>query len=120
MSSHKVLENQNFYLSINSALCFTCFVVHRLLLTDKSRLNKSLHTCNTEGKQILKIPTSDESAQAHFVAREILANINGSNGLLTYKDFAVLMRMNVTSQKFEEIFRFYKIPCTIVSLHTCE
>ncbi|XP_037032641.1 ATP-dependent DNA helicase PcrA-like [Bradysia coprophila] len=81
---------------------------------DKSRIEKSLHTDNPIGKPILKIQTSDESAQAQFVAMEIKKIIDGSKGMVGYKDFAVLMRMNATSQQFEQCFRANKIPFTIV------
>lgn len=83
---------------------------------DKSRIDKSLHTDNPVGKPILKITTSDESAQAQFVAKEIKNIINGAKGLVSYRDFAVLMRTNSTSQQFERAFRANKIPFTIVSL----
>lgn len=85
------------------------------LLKDNSRIDKSLHTDNPIGKPILKIQTSDESTQAQFVAKEIRNIIDGSKGMISYKDFAVLMRMNATSQQFEHCFRANKIPFTIVS-----
>lgn len=85
-------------------------------VSDKNRLQKSLHTNNPVGKPILRIKTSNELTQAQFVAREIKKVISGSNGLINYKDIAVLMRMNATSLRFEQTFRSNKIPFTIVSL----
>ncbi|KAG4065602.1 hypothetical protein HA402_012592 [Bradysia odoriphaga] len=109
-SNTGVINMEQNYRSTSSILNAALHVISH----DKSRIEKSLHTDNPIGKPILKIQTSDESAQAQFVAKEIKKIIEGSKGMVGYKDFAVLMRMNATSQQFEQCFRANKIPFTIV------
>lgn len=87
--------------------------------TDRSRFDKSLRTNNPDGKPIFRISTDDEKTQAEFVATEIRKIINGSMGLINYKDIAVLMRMNFISREFESVFKHHKIPFTIVKLIVC-
>ncbi|KAK4518171.1 uncharacterized protein ATC70_001522 [Mucor velutinosus] len=81
---------------------------------DVKRIDKSLYTNNPVGIPISRISTYDEDEQATFVAKEIKKVMKYSKGLLDYKDFAVLMRMNYISQKFEATFRKYRIPFTII------
>lgn len=83
---------------------------------DSSRFDKSLRTTNPDGKPIFRISTENENSQAEFVATEIQKMIRGSMGLINYKDIAVLMRMNFLSRHFEEVFKYHKIPFTIVNL----
>lgn len=86
------------------------------LRIDVKRIDKSLFTNNPRGIPISLISTRNEDEQAEFVAKEIKKVIKYSKGLVTYKDFAVLMRMNYISQKFEATFRKQRIPFTIVSI----
>lgn len=81
---------------------------------DVKRIDKSLYTNNPVGIPISLITTSNEDEQATFVAKEIKKIMKYSKGLLDYKDFAVLMRMNYISQKFEATFRKYRIPFTVI------
>ncbi|CAO0794680.1 unnamed protein product [Mucor circinelloides] len=81
---------------------------------DVKRIDKSLFTNNPRGIPISLISTRNEDEQAEFVAKEIKKVIKYSKGLVTYKDFAVLMRMNYISQKFEATFRKQRIPFTII------
>ncbi|KAL0140428.1 P-loop containing nucleoside triphosphate hydrolase protein [Mucor lusitanicus] len=81
---------------------------------DVKRIDKSLYTNNPAGIPISLISLRDEDDQATFVAKEIKKIIKYSKGLLDYKDFAVLMRMNYISQKFEATFRSHRIPFTII------
>lgn len=60
------------------------------------------------------IDTPNEDTQAEFVAKEIKRVIKYSKGLITYRDIAVLMRMNFISQKIESTFRRNMIPFTII------
>ncbi|CEP07455.1 hypothetical protein [Parasitella parasitica] len=72
---------------------------------DDTRIDKALYTNNPVGIPITILSTRNEDTQAEFVAKEIKKVIKYSKGLLSFKDFAVLMRMNSTSLKFESTFR---------------
>lgn len=87
--------------------------IYRVYL-DKKRHDKNLYTNNPAGVPISFIDTPNEETQAEFVAAEIKRVIKYSKGLITFKDIAVLMRMNYISQKFEHTFRKHKIPYTVV------
>lgn len=86
------------------------------MFLDASRFNKSLRTDNPDGKPIFRISADDEESQAEMVADEIKNMIKKSNGLIEYKDIAILLRMNYMSRHFESVFRQEKIPYAIVSL----
>ena len=81
---------------------------------DKKRINKSLYTNNPEGIPMSLISTANSQTEAEFVATEIKKAMHYSKGILEYKDFAVLMRMNFLSEKFEHAFREHNIPYTMV------
>lgn len=75
-----------------------------------------MYTSNPIGIPISLISTHNEDSQAEFVAKEIKKVIKYSKGLVDYKDFAVLMRMNYISRQFESTFRKHRIPFTIASI----
>ncbi|KAI9359000.1 P-loop containing nucleoside triphosphate hydrolase protein [Pilaira anomala] len=77
---------------------------------DTERMTKALYTNNPVGPPIALIDTINETKQAVFVATEIEKVVACSNGLIQYKNIAVLMRANFISEKFERIFRACQIP----------
>ncbi|KAI8638789.1 P-loop containing nucleoside triphosphate hydrolase protein [Parasitella parasitica] len=81
---------------------------------DVTRIDKSLYTNNPVGIPISILSTRNEDTQAEFVAKEIKKVIKYSKGLVSFKDFAVLMRSNFTSRKFEATFRKLRIPFSII------
>ena len=58
---------------------------------------------------------SDGTMEAQSVAEEIKRIIEYSGGLITYKDIAVLVRMNYLSRSFETSLNSLNIPYVVVS-----
>ena len=58
---------------------------------------------------------SNGTMEAQSVAEEIKRIIEYSGGLITYKDIAVLVRMNYLSRSFETSLNSLNIPYVVVS-----
>lgn len=82
---------------------------------DQDRTQKTSFTNNPRGIPIVLLTTRNEKSQAELVAKEINRVIEGSKGLLEYKDVAILMRANHSSEQFERVLRAYEIPFKYVS-----
>ena len=76
-----------------------------------SRKEKKLWTSAGDGEKVTIYKAYDESAESRFVASQILESIkNGAS----YKDFAVLYRMNAQSNSLERTFTHGGIPYKVI------
>ena len=89
----------------------------QLLETVPERQPKKLFTENEEGEKVTLGVCSNENSEVEFVAKTISSLIgksikrrDGSNGLLTYKDFAILSRKKILGQKFANGLKARGIP----------
>ncbi len=94
-SSKKILELANSIISNNTM-----------------RRQKTLWTDNDEGVRIETFVGTDENNEATFAALQI-KNLLARNPNISYKDFAVFMRVNALSRAYEQEFTKYGIPCKI-------
>ena len=79
-----------------------------LIKNNKSRYFKNLWTEKDDGNEVVRRELNDEQEEADYVSRTIysLANNNG----YSYKDFAILLRLNALTLPFEERLLAYNIP----------
>ncbi len=89
----------------------------QLLEIVPERQPKKLFTENEDGEQITLGVCSNENSEVEFVAKTISSLIgksikrrDGSNGVLTYKDFAILSRKKILGQKFANALKARGIP----------
>ena len=82
-----------------------------IIKNNTGRREKELWTDNAEGVKVETFVGSDENNEATFVALQIKNLMARSN--LSYKDFAVFMRVNALSRAFEQEFMKYGIPCKV-------
>ncbi|KAI8089876.1 P-loop containing nucleoside triphosphate hydrolase protein [Halteromyces radiatus] len=82
---------------------------------DKARRPRHLFTNNHEGAPISLMKLETEVDEANAVAMEIKRILKYSNGLIGYKDIAVMFRMNFLTRNFEKAFTQAKIPYVLVS-----
>jgi len=75
---------------------------------NKTRKSKKLWTDNADGDKIKFYKGYSEDDEASFIASEII------NGKRSFKDHAVLYRMNVQSNRIEEMFKRNAIPYRII------
>lgn len=83
-----------------------------VIKNNTGRKNKSLWTENVEGNRIKCFEGNNEHDEAGFAASEIKKLIRTENR--TYKDFAVLYRINAQSRVIEDIFMREGMPYKIV------
>lgn len=62
---------------------------------------------------------ANDMLEAQSIAEEINRIIKFSNGLITYSDIAVLVRMNFLSRSLEQTFHAAGIPYVIVRGSPC-
>ncbi len=79
-----------------------------IIKNNTKRRQKELYTDNDSGVKIETFVGSDENEEASFTALQIRGLIDRTN--LTYKDFAVFMRLNALSRAYEQEFTKYGIP----------
>lgn len=82
-----------------------------VILNNKSRKPKSLWTDSGTGEPVFILKTEDETGEAAFIAETIL---NGIKDGKSYKDFAVLYRMNAQSNTIERGLVSAGIPYRVV------
>lgn len=82
-----------------------------IIKNNTERRPKELWTDNDEGVKIETFVGGDENNEATFVALQIKNLLARTN--LSYKDFAVFMRVNALSRAFEQEFMKYGIPCKV-------
>ena len=74
------------------------------------RKGKRLWTSNNQGDPITIYEASDESAEASYIANQILSRSKGTN----FKDHAILYRTNAQSNALEYSFRRNGIPYRVI------
>ncbi len=79
-----------------------------IIKNNSKRRPKELYTDNEEGVKIETFVGNDENNEATYTAIQIKSLIDRTN--LTYKDFAVFMRLNALSRAYEQEFNKYGIP----------
>ena len=84
---------------------------NNLISNNQERFDKVLWTDNEEGKNVEVYRYYDEQTEAESVASKIWAIV--SNGGYSYKDIAILMRMNALSLPFEQKLLNYNLPYRI-------
>lgn len=75
------------------------------------RKEKKLWTQNGDGDKVVLFKAPDEAAESKFVANKILENVH--NGM-SYKDHAVLYRMNAQSNSLERAMTASGIPYRVI------
>lgn len=83
-----------------------------IIANNTQRRPKELWTDNDDGCKVEAFVGTDENNEASFVAMQI-KNLMARNINLTYKDFAVFMRLNALSRALEQEFTKYGIPYVI-------
>ncbi|MBO8131960.1 MAG: UvrD-helicase domain-containing protein [Candidatus Marinimicrobia bacterium] len=83
-----------------------------VIKNNENRADKTLWSNNSDGEPIVLIEAQDEYDEAqriaHFIEKEILTKKR------TFRDFAVLYRINIQSRVIEEVFRRNNIMYTII------
>ncbi len=85
-----------------------------VIANNRERKGKNLWTQNGDGEKIIVRRTSDESAEAEFVASSVVENVKQGR---KYSDHAVLYRMNAQSNSLERYFIRSNIPYRIIGGH---
>lgn len=104
----RVVKLEQNYRSTNTILN----AANTLIANNRHRKSKNLWSAKGDGEKVIVVECEDEREEAEFVAAEI-------DGLrfnydYDYSDFAILYRVNPQSRLFEEAFRTYNIPYTLV------
>jgi DNA helicase-2/ATP-dependent DNA helicase PcrA len=81
----------------------------RVISQNTSHPVLKLWTDNTVTEKIQIIETNDEETEAEKIAQLIQTQVD-----LTYKDVAILYRINAQSRPFEEVFVRHKIPYQVI------
>ena len=87
-------------------------LANAIIANNTMRRKKTLWTDNDEGVRIETFVGTDENNEATFTALQI-KNLMARNPNISYKDFAVFMRVNALSRAYEQEFTKYGIPCKI-------
>ena len=87
-------------------------LANAIIANNTMRRQKTLWTDNDEGVRIETFVGTDENNEATFTALQI-KNLMARNPSISYKDFAVFMRVNALSRAYEQEFTKYGIPCKI-------
>ncbi|KAI8060137.1 P-loop containing nucleoside triphosphate hydrolase protein [Gongronella butleri] len=102
--------NQN-YRSTKSILANASHVVKK----DNDRPERDLFTNNQEGAQVSLLRTNDETFESATVASEVQRIVKYSNGLIKYKDIAILYRMHNLTIHVEKALRQARVPYVLIS-----
>lgn len=92
-----------------------CQVTLTACSLDRMRKPRELFTNNHSGTPISILRGSSELDEADVVLNEIKRVVKYSNGLVKYKDIAILFRMNFLTLNFENALNHAKIPYVLVS-----
>ncbi|MBE7081972.1 MAG: ATP-dependent DNA helicase PcrA [Clostridiales bacterium] len=87
-------------------------LANSIIANNTMRRQKTLWTDNDDGVRIETFVGTDENNEATFTALQI-KNLMARNPNISYKDFAVFMRVNALSRAYEQEFAKYGIPCKI-------
>ena len=106
----KVIRLEQNYRSTQKILS----AANEVIANNVRRKGKNLWTQNGDGEKIIVRRTSDESAEAEFVASSVVENVKQGR---KYSDHAVLYRMNAQSNSLERYFIRNNIPYRIIGGH---
>ncbi|GAA5969721.1 hypothetical protein JCM3765_001218 [Sporobolomyces pararoseus] len=84
---------------------------------DTKRINKSLHSSHPSGSSIVLHSSSDPQSEANFIASTIRHLIAHLGGLVSYKDFSILLRYGALSRSIEVGLQKTGIPNKMVGGH---
>ncbi len=105
----KVIKLEQNYRSTGNILAASQKIINQ----NKTRTEKTLFTEAGQGDPITIEGTADETAEANYVAHQIL-QIKTAHPERQYRDFAVLYRTNAQSSAFEKAFMALRIPYKII------
>ncbi|KAJ3548442.1 hypothetical protein NM688_g5299 [Phlebia brevispora] len=111
-STQQVYLEQN-YRSTAAILSASVAIISQ----DKSRIPKTLHTSHSNGPLPVLHSFPSEQDEASAIATEVKRMIAHSGGMLSYKDFAILLRMNSLSRAIEGALQAEGIPHTVLGGH---
>lgn len=103
----KVIKLEQNYRSTGNILAASQKIINQ----NKTRTEKTLFTESGDGEPITIEGTLDETAEANYVARQILS-LEPKRG--NFSDFAILYRTNAQSSAFEKAFIAARIPYKII------
>ena len=86
-------------------------VANDIIQHNESKYEKELWTENQEGEMVEVTELGNEYDEARFVVKKIKEEIEKGR---SYKDFAILYRVNAVSRVFEEILRQEMIPHKVI------
>ena len=103
----KVIRLEQNYRSTQNILS----AANSVIANNTARKSKSLWTDSGDGEKLTVYKASDEAAESKFVASTIVEGIKNGR---SYKDFAVLYRMNAQSNSLEKAFTSSAIPYRVI------
>ena len=103
--SRVIRLEQNYRSTQNILNAANAVIAHNL-----GRKGKQLWTANGQGKPLTIYEASDESAEASYVANQIISASKGKN----FKNYAVLYRTNAQSNALEFAFKRNGIPYRVI------
>ena len=107
----QVFKLEQNYRSTKQILEKANFLIKRNL----NRLDKNLWTSNPDGARVEEYSSYNEAEEAEYVA-DCINNLV-TYGNYSYKDFAILMRVNSMSRLIEEKLLMYNIPYKVYGGH---
>ncbi|TFY71149.1 hypothetical protein EVG20_g1852 [Dentipellis fragilis] len=111
-ATEQIFLEQN-YRSTASILSLSLAIISE----DKERIKKSLHTAHPKGPAPTQLCLVDEIKEAEFIATEIKRLVAVSGGMLTWSDFAILMRFTALSREIETALQRESIPHKVLGGH---
>ncbi len=103
--SRVIRLEQNYRSTQNILNAANAVIAHNL-----GRKGKQLWTANGQGKPLTIYEAADESAEANYVANQIISASKGKN----FKNYAVLYRTNAQSNALEFAFKRNGIPYRVI------
>ncbi|MGE5401976.1 MAG: ATP-dependent helicase [Ignavibacteriales bacterium] len=83
-----------------------------IIKNNTEQIAKTLWTNNNDGEELVLVRSSDEKDEAFQITKLIKEEISVKK--LSYKDFAILYRINSQSRALEDAFRRERIPYRII------
>ncbi|KAI0065105.1 UvrD-helicase-domain-containing protein [Artomyces pyxidatus] len=108
----QIFLEQN-YRSTGSILAISLAIISK----DPSRIQKSLRTTHAIGPSPMLRCFPTEHSEALFIAAEIKRVIAYSGGMLSWKDFVILLRFNALSRVIEAALQIEGIPNRVLNGH---
>ncbi|KAJ9112284.1 hypothetical protein QFC19_000703 [Naganishia cerealis] len=88
-----------------------------IVTQDKNRVKKGLHTAHGTGIPVVLKQLSNGFTEAEYIADEIKRLRAHTGNLLTFDDFAILLRYNALSRIIETTLQKHGIPSRLVGGH---